>query len=169
MSYTRLRQQCLPQTIAITSNVDFIQPNVKPFYVGVPFTPPSAPSSTCDASGVCSDEGNSDWTNNPKKWGPHLWFYLHTAAMNYPSNPSIDQQNGMKNWLCSLKWTIPCKNCSDHYGSYIESHRGELPEVCASRDKLFEFLVKIHNKVNAQNGKPVISIEDAKKMYTKFN
>jgi FAD-linked sulfhydryl oxidase len=165
MSYSRLRQQCYPQTIAITSDKNFIQPNIKPYYMSLSVTP--VVPEQCSNS-VCSDTGG-DWSNDPKKWGPHLWYYLHTAAMNYPLSPSPEQQKGMLDWLCSLKWTIPCKNCSNHYGSYIEEHKKELPSVCASQEKLFDFLVTIHNKVNVRSGKPTISVEDARKMYTRFN
>jgi hypothetical protein len=165
MTYTKLRQQCFPQTSAITRDNDFISPNVQPYYISVPLNSQKQPPS-CEAGAPCSKSGN--WSNDPKQWGPHLWFYLHTAAMNYPLKPSSEQQKGMKEWLCSLKWTIPCKDCSNHYGSYIESHKSELNSVCSNRDSLFEFLVKIHNKVNARSGKPIISVEDAKKMYVQF-
>ena len=25
---------------------------------------------------------------NPKVWGPHYWFVLHTIALTYPVNPN---------------------------------------------------------------------------------
>ncbi len=181
MSYARLKQQNYPQTIALTSDKQFISPNVRPYYT----TEQPLESQimgqlmkviNSNSNGMCSPEQvckpnpsiPTDWTNDPDQWGPHLWYYLHTSAMNYPIHPSKAQQTGMKNWLCSLKWTIPCENCSSHYGEYIDKHKHKLNQVCASREELFKFLVNIHNEVNKRNGKPTMTVEEAKKMYARF-
>jgi hypothetical protein len=118
---------------------------------------------------TCSMNGNgvcSKWKNDPKLWGPHLWAYLHYSAMNYPENPSRKEIDEMINWLCSLPVTIPCDNCSKHYRGYIEKNKNNLPVICSNKDTLFNFLVDIHNKVNERNGKPIMSYEDARKLYS---
>lgn len=152
--YTTLRDQSFPQTIADTSKMVFIQPDVDPYYTVVRPEPelikPEEPT----------------YSNNPVEWGPYLWYYLHTIAANYPKNPSAKQREGMKKWLCSLKWTIPCKNCSVHYGGYINKHRPHLDYICNSRENLFEFLHDIHNKVNKRTNKPEMSLDEAKKQYS---
>ncbi len=192
--YYRQSRQCFPQTPAKTSDTYFIAPDCqRPSQTQrrgvVPLTPilvqlpdKSAPvqfllptqqqqpqSTTNDdcAENKCPSS-SKDWSSDPMQWGPHLWYYLHTAANNYPLQPSPEQQQGMKNWLCSLQWTIPCKNCSNHYSKYIEASRNQLDDVCANKDKLFAFLVDIHNKVNLENGKGAMSVEEAKKMYPVF-
>lgn len=113
-----------------------------------------------DKNGTCTE-----WKKNPELWGPHLWAYLHYAAANYPEKPTVDNIKEMTEWLCSLPVTIPCENCSKHYRSYIEENKSRLTAICADKNSLFNFLVDIHNKVNAQNGKVEMSYSDAKALY----
>lgn len=115
----------------------------------------------CSATGSCKN----DWKKDPTLWGPHLWYYLHYSAANYPSNPNKQEIEAMKNWLCSLPVTIPCENCSKHYNAYINKNKSKLDDICSDKQKLFNFLVDIHNKVNQRNGKPEMSYEDAWNMY----
>lgn len=105
------------------------------------------------------------WKNDPSDWGSHLWYYLHYSAAKYPLNPSPQQAKQMEDWLCSLPITIPCRKCSVHYNQYINSHKSELNGICKNKDRLFEFLVDIHNEVNKKNGKPIMSYENARRMY----
>lgn len=102
---------------------------------------------------------------NPKDWGPSLWYYLHTAAYNYPSQPTHQEVKSMKNWLKCLHVTIPCKNCSQHYKKYIDKYDKHLEDICKSRTRLFEFFVDIHNQVNQRNGKPIVDYDKAYQMY----
>ena len=72
----------------------------------------------------------------------------------------------MKNWLKSLYATIPCQNCSDHYKSYIDQNEDNLDKICSDRNKLFNFLVDIHNKVNERLNKPQMDYKTAYSMYS---
>lgn len=102
---------------------------------------------------------------DPTLWGPHLWAYLHFSTANYPDKPSHEEIENMKAWLCSLYVTIPCDTCSQHYKKYIDNKKNELDDICSCREKLFRFMVDIHNKVNLRTGKPTITYEQAKQMY----
>lgn len=144
--YGKLYNQCHPRQNAITNNRKFLRGN--------PPEPQLQP-----------ELEPTDKTADPRLWGPHLWAYLHYSAMNYPNNPSQKQKEAMKDWLCCLSATIPCKNCSNHYSKYIEQHRSRLDEICSSKDKLFNFLVDIHNKVNKRNGKREVSYTEARQIY----
>jgi hypothetical protein len=170
--YRNLYSQCNPQTIARTSNIKYIYPNIMPDLISI--KPPTAQyvskkqtPNKCDTGEKC-ENSNKGFSSNPEQWGPHLWYYLHTSAANYPQNPSIDEIEGMKQWVCSLAYTIPCKNCSKHYKSYIDKNRPHLNEICSDRDKLFKFFVDLHNIVNARNGKQSVSVDDAWKMYKQY-
>jgi FAD-linked sulfhydryl oxidase len=126
---------------------------------------PEPEPKTVSKSKSALKENPSQYTKDPKNWGPHLWYYLHTAAANYPKRPSKDQKNNMKQWLVSLTTTIPCRDCSNHYGSYINKHRHSLDEICGDRDKLFNFLVDCHNNVNKRNNKKQVSYSEAKEIF----
>jgi len=145
--YGTLYSQCHPRHNARTSDRKFLEFDLPP---------------SCSPPAIAT---NSSGSADPTKWGPHLWAYLHYSAMNYPTHPSKEQREAMKKWLCCLSATIPCKNCSTHYSKYIEKSKPRLDEICGSKDKLFNFLVDIHNKVNQRNGKRVVSYEEAREIY----
>ena len=61
---------------------------------------------------------------------------------------------------------VPCVNCKEHATAYIEKNYDKLDSICSSRDSLFKFFVDFHNEVNIQTNKPVMSYEDAYKLYS---
>jgi hypothetical protein len=106
---------------------------------------------------------------NPKFWGPHGWIFLHSVTMNYPKNPSNDDKQLYSNFFSSLTRVLPCEKCAYHYKQHIKDD--PIEPALENRDKLVRWLIKIHNKVNADLGKPYYSyeqvIEDYK--YKLFN
>lgn len=135
----------------------------------------------CDIPAPCSNTNNtctqpnsytpamatqSVNTADPKIWGPNLWRYLHYSSMNYPEKPTAHQSKAMKEFLCNLTVTIPCKKCSMHYDNYIKKHKNQLDNICKNKNQLIKFLIDCHNQVNIRNGKKVLSYEDAMKLYS---
>lgn len=110
-------------------------------------------------------ETKKSWTKDPKRWGPHLWQYMHYAAANYPEKPTHKDVDEMVAWLNALPVTIPCPSCEKHYRAHIEKNRTKLYDICSSKQSLFNFLVDIHNKVNKLNNKPIMSYDEAWKIY----
>jgi len=104
-------------------------------------------------------------TSNPQIFGPPLWFSLHNAAAHYPINPSPITSERMKNVILGIPVLLPCKNCSEHATAYIEKNFERLDDICSTRDKLFKFFVDFHNYVNQRYNKPIMSYEDAYKIY----
>ncbi len=140
------------RSVALISNTKFLEKTINTLN-----TYPPVEQKTCS--------GGGGWSNDPKVWGRHLWYYLHTCAMNYPENPTPTDKKEMEEWLKTLPVTLPCRNCSKHYRSYIEENASRLPEICSTRENLFNFLVDIHNKVNARTDKEEMSYDDARKLY----
>lgn len=103
--------------------------------------------------------------SDPKVFGPAYWFTYHTMAANYPVNPSPIYREKMKGYILGIPYTLPCENCADHATAYIESIKTNLDSIISSRDNLFNFFVDFHNYVNKRYGKPIMSYQDAKKMY----
>ena len=58
---------------------------------------------------------------------------------------------------------IPCLSCREHATSFIDS--SNLDDVTSSKTKLFNFFVDMHNFVNKRLNKPIMSHEDAYKLY----
>lgn len=101
----------------------------------------------------------------PSVWGPRFWFTLHNGALNYPSlaNPLCIER--MKNFIIGIPIMLPCETCKEHAISYIEKNKDYLDYICSSRDNLFKFFVDFHNYVNQRQKKPLMSYEDAYKLY----
>ena len=115
----------------------------------------------CSGKQTCSA-----WKNDPSYWGPHLWYYIHYSTLNFPKNPTKQQSQKMYDWICNLTVTIPCEKCKGHYEKNINANRDQLKMACTNGDDIFNLMVDIHNEVNQRNGKPKMSYEEARKIYS---
>ena len=105
-------------------------------------------------------------TSDPEVWGPSFWLTLHNGSAKYPVKASPIWAERMKGFILGIPVMIPCEKCSDHATSYIEANYDRLDEIVNGRDNLFKFFVDFHNQVNERYGKPIMSYEDAKKLYS---
>ena len=103
---------------------------------------------------------------NQNIWGSSLWFSLHTITMNYPNIPTYVDKQDYKNFFISLQYVIPCSVCRKNY----QRHLKELPieNALESRQKLVYWLIDIHNLVNAEIGKKIMSYKNAVEKYEKI-
>lgn len=83
---------------------------------------------------------------NTTFWGPSGWEFLHTLTFIYPEHPSYNDKVKMQNFMNSINYILPCKYCRLSFTKYSQS----LPinDYLDSKDKMIEWLYKIHNKVN---------------------
>jgi hypothetical protein len=100
---------------------------------------------------------------NQNIWGPHLWFSLHTISFNYPLNPTKEEKQNYKDFFLSLKHVIPCSICKKNY----IRHLNEMPldNALNSRKDLVYWMIDLHNTVNGETGKKIISPEIVIKKY----
>lgn len=105
---------------------------------------------------------------SPAVFGPPLWFTMHNASMHYPDAPSPLVVEKMKNFIIAIPILLPCDSCREHAVTYIDEHFDEIEEACKSKTTLFKFFVDFHNYVNVRLNKPVMSYEDAYKLYSDF-
>lgn len=98
---------------------------------------------------------------DPTKWGPHLWFYLHTISLNYPENPNFHTKTNFLEFFNALKNTIPCEKCKNHYSSYLLTN----PPRLNSRKELIMWTIDLHNMVNQSLGKKIYTYEEALTLY----
>jgi hypothetical protein len=54
------------------------------------------------------------------------------------------EKKAMKQFLESLQYTLPCNECREHYGRYLEFN----PPKLDNRRGLFKWIVDLHNYVN---------------------
>jgi len=95
------------------------------------------------------------------KWGPAGWHFLHAITFTYPINPSDAIKAQYRRFFATLPAVLPCKICQRH----LQENYSSLPINLASRQTLSEWLVNIHNQVNASKGKAVWTYPQVVKMY----
>ena len=61
---------------------------------------------------------------------------------------------------------VPCASCREHSTGYIEEKMDKLDDICSNKDKLFNFFVDFHNFVNKRLNKPIMSYDEATKLYS---
>lgn len=83
---------------------------------------------------------------NTTFWGPSGWQFLHTLTFIYPEQPSYSDKVKMQQFMKSISYILPCKYCRISFAKYSIS----LPiiDYLDNREKMIEWLYKIHNKVN---------------------
>ena len=103
-----------------------------------------------------------------EKWGPTTWKFIHIVATAYPNNPTEEQKQYYKNFFHSIPYIIPCHKCSANFKKNLV----ELPlteEIFQSRDYLLDWTIDMHNLVNKELGKPVLTYMEAMdKIYSNF-
>ena len=95
----------------------------------------------------------------PNYWGPHGWKFIHYVALGYPENPDLQDKNNYKSFYQNLQMVLPCKKCQKHYQENLR--KLPIDKFLESKEKLFQWTVDIHNKVNEDLGKKIYSYEEA--------
>lgn len=89
----------------------------------------------------------------PTIWGPFFWNTIHIMTLAYPKDPDEQTQQAAKNFFYSLQYLLPCDICKEHYKKHLE----EDPPVVSSQKEIILYAFNLHNKVNKDLGKSVIT------------
>ena len=100
---------------------------------------------------------------NQNIWGSHLWFSLHTMSFNYPLKPTTEDKNNYKNFFINLQEVIPCSICKKNYKRHLNEH--PIEKFLNNRKLLVYWVIDMHNMVNAEIGKKILSYEIVIKKY----
>jgi hypothetical protein len=100
---------------------------------------------------------------NQNIWGPHLWFSLHSMSFNYPLKPSLKDKNNYKNFFLNLQEVIPCSVCKKNYKRHLNEH--PIQDYLDNRKSLVYWVIDMHNMVNAEIGKKILSYDIVIKKY----
>lgn len=100
---------------------------------------------------------------DPKIWGPHYWFFLHTIAESYPLHPNEVSKRKYYDLIQNLPLFIPI----DEIGNYVSDLLDKYPVTpyLDNRDSFVRWMHFIHNKVNVHLGKDEVSLPKAMDMY----
>ena len=100
---------------------------------------------------------------NQNIWGPHLWFSLHTISFNYPLKPSEKDKEEYKLFFKNLQEVIPCSVCKKNYKRHLNEH--PIEDYLNSRKLLVYWVIDMHNMVNSEIGKKILSYDIVLKKY----
>jgi len=100
------------------------------------------------------------WRYSPLKWGPRLWYYIHTTTIYCEELSLTDTQwKSLQQWAHSLNQLIPCIRCRIRKPGMFH---------VATPQQLTSTLIEYHNTVNRKLGKRVLTEEEARALYTNF-
>jgi hypothetical protein len=95
---------------------------------------------------------------DPKIWGPHYWFFLHTVAMTYPRHPNAVTKKKYYEFIQNLPLFIPVEQISKEFESLIDKY--PITPYLDDRDSFVRWVHFIHNKINEKLEKPSMSLND---------
>jgi hypothetical protein len=95
---------------------------------------------------------------DPKIWGPHYWFFLHTVAMTYPIRPNAVTKKKYYEFIQNLPLFIPIENMSGEFSKLLDKY--PVTPYLDNRESLIRWTHFIHNKINYQLEKPQISLNE---------
>jgi hypothetical protein len=100
---------------------------------------------------------------DPKIWGPHYWFFIHTVAMTYPIRPNTITKKKYYEFIQNLPLFIPIENMSGEFSKLIDKY--PVTPYLDNRESLIRWTHFIHNKINQKLEKPQISLNE---FYVKY-
>ena len=96
-------------------------------------------------------------------WGKGLWIFIHSVALNYPEHPTPLDKKNVWGFFNNLENVIPCNACKRNYNLHM--NKLPLSSYLNNKNDLFKWTVEMHNMVNTELGKKVLTVEQAKNIY----
>jgi len=93
---------------------------------------------------------------DPKVFGPHYWFFLHTITLNYPKYPNAGTKKKYYEFIQNIPMFIPVEKHANDFSKLLDEY--PVSPYLDSRDSFIRWMHFIHNKVNEKLEKPKISL-----------
>lgn len=97
---------------------------------------------------------------DPEMWGPHGWTFLHNITLAYSKNPTESNKINIHKFMINTGHVLPCYKCRINFKNHLKKYPLSS-QVLSSRKNLVEWLIDIHNCVNINNSKKVLSYTEA--------
>jgi hypothetical protein len=95
---------------------------------------------------------------DPKVWGPHYWFFLHTVAMTYPHHPNAVTKKKYYEFVQNIPIFIPVEEISKEFEKLIDVY--PITPYLDNRDSFVRWMHFIHNKINEKLEKTPITLNE---------
>jgi len=96
-------------------------------------------------------------------WGPPLWFFIHTIAMNYPDRANDVTKRKYYDFVQNLPLFIPNVEMGNRFSRLLDKY--PVTPYLDKRESFIRWTVFIHNKINKITGKSEMDLEDAIEKY----
>ena len=103
---------------------------------------------------------------DPKVWGPHYWFVLHTIALNYPLNPTETSKKKYYDLIENFPLFIPISDMANSFSRLLDNY--PITPYLDSRESFIKWVYFIHNQINLSLGIPEKSLEETLNNYYKL-
>ena len=100
---------------------------------------------------------------DPKVWGPHYWFFLHTIALTYPILPNEVMRKKYYNFIQNLPLFLPIPEIGNEFSKMID--RYPVTPYLESRQDFIRWMHFIHNKINVSLDLPEKTLEETMTEY----
>jgi hypothetical protein len=95
---------------------------------------------------------------DPKIWGPHYWYFLHTIALSYPNYPNAVTKKKYYELIQNFPLFIPVEQISKEFSHLLDKY--PIQPYLDKRESFVKWTWFIHNKINEKLEKPILSLED---------
>jgi hypothetical protein len=95
---------------------------------------------------------------DPKIWGPHYWFFLHTVAMTYPHHPNAVTKKKYYEFVQNIPIFIPVEEISKDFEKLLDIY--PITPYLDNRDSFVRWMHFIHNKINEKLEKKQITLNE---------
>lgn len=97
-------------------------------------------------------------------WSRAFWTSMFATALGYPGSPKINDQFNYKRFYLDIQYILPCEKCRRHYRKHLKQLPIN-PFLRGGRKALFAWVLRIHNMVSADLGKPALTASQAMRKY----
>lgn len=104
---------------------------------------------------------------NKETWGNPIWALIHFCAYYSPDRPDQDHCVCYKAFLSCLRYCLPCPKCRVNLEKNLMQL--DIDPFLSCKESLFDYTVQLHNLVNGETGKSVITTDEAAKIYAPYN
>lgn len=95
---------------------------------------------------------------DPKIWGPKFWFFLHTISLSYPKYPNAITKKKYYEFIQNLPLFLPVEEIASKFSKLLDKY--PIQPYLDNKESFIKWCWFIHNKINEQLEKPVISLND---------
>ena len=90
-------------------------------------------------------------------WGPHYWFFLHTVAHSYPTNPNEVTKRKYYDLITNMPLFIPNVEMGNKFSNMLDKY--PIAPYLDNKDSFIRWVHFIHNKFNYLLGKTELSLQ----------